>query len=216
MQDLAWQCPRSHNLRPYFQRSLAQLLSLVLAKLGFPSVFVSFSYSELLETQRGSVFTRLSLTSALSFLLRRYSSAVATASSKRASLASCQLCPCKAAVYSTDTIATPPILAYISLLREVELHQCYVCSGVSPERTSDGTLQPYEVPGPGCSPVAKATQQWKVKNMNFKMSSLAQLCSSWSQLEKSGHCLFFYVSFPAQLFSPSPSDFILEHCLVTK
>ena len=124
MQDLAWQCPRSHNLRPCFQHSLAQLLSLVLAKLGFPSVFVSFSYSKLLETQRGSVFTRLSLTSALSFLLRRYSSAVATAGSKRASLASCQLCPCKAAVYSTDTIATPPVLAYISLLREVELHQC--------------------------------------------------------------------------------------------
>ena len=71
----------------------------------------------------------------------------------------------------------------------------------------------------GCSPVAKATQQWEVKNTNFKMSSLAQLCSSWSQLEKSEHCIFcwfFFLSFPAQLFSPSPSDFILEHCLVIK
>lgn len=30
----------------------------------------------------------------------------------------------------------------------------------------------------GCLPVAKATQQRKVKNMNFRMSPLAQLCSS--------------------------------------
>lgn len=65
------------------------------------------------------------------------------------------------------------------------------------------------------SPVAKATQQ-EVKNMNFKMCPWAQLCSSWSQLEKKKWTLSFFLSFPAQRFSPSPSDFTLECCLVIK
>lgn len=42
------------------------------------------------------------------------------------------------------------------------------------------------LPGAGCSPVAEATRQQRVKNMNFKMSSLVQLCSSHNQLGKSG------------------------------
>lgn len=41
MQNLAWQCPTSPNLRPCFQHALGQLLFLAPARLGFPPVFVS-------------------------------------------------------------------------------------------------------------------------------------------------------------------------------
>lgn len=118
---------------------------------------------------------------------------------------------------NTDTAATLPILPSPCYWRKsyTSARSVVVCSQkqLLVAHSSHMRCQGLDA---GCSPVAKATLQWKVKNINFKMASLPQLCSSWSQLKRSARCLSGFLSFPVQLFGPSPSDFILEQCLVIK
>lgn len=91
---------------------------------------------------------------------------------------------------------------------------------MSTESTSDGTLQPYEVPGPGCWMLTSGKSNSAMESEEYEFQNVI-IGPILFQLEAVGKkwtlsLFFFFFSFSAQLFSPSPSDFILERCLSYK
>lgn len=108
MQGFVWQCPRSPKALLPTHTGPTALSDPGQSGLS-PSVFVSLSITRCWRVQDTP-----SLISVLPFLLWGYSSAVAIASIKRASLAPCQLHPCNNNI-NTDTAAAVPISAHTFL-----------------------------------------------------------------------------------------------------